>query len=224
MDEKTFLKLIDFVEQTTDAAVVQTSMDECFDALRWAEQKQRWDLIIELTYTLSSYFIHSRAVDLKIEKQGPEQIEAAMRNFWEQGRECFRRGLMAAKQANQDEVPFLARLSRLSSYLGEFDVALDYLKHELKLIHPEMKWRTIREIKLLGTQAVGEGKFLIARECYQTSLNELEKMGNKYGMAETLDWMAANEDSLGNFDVAKQLFDQSDEIRKEVALEKNSNS
>ncbi len=216
MNETLIFELIDYVLTTTDAAAIQARIEEYLHAINWAEQEQKWDLVTKLTDTLSSHFIYSRAVDLKIEAQDPERVTTTMKKFWEQGRNCTRRGLFAARQTQQDEVPFLAHLSRLSGYLGEFAVALDYLKQELILVHPDIKWRTFEAIRLLGTDAMTQEDFLVASECWQICLDWFEETDNKQGMAVVLAFMAVNEEKQNNLELYEQFFARSNELRKQL--------
>lgn len=191
MNEKAALELLNYVRSYSDGSdSIQVSLNQCGRAIAWAKQAQNWSLVMELAYALSDHF-----ASLAITEDENTETSDITRNLWEQGRTFAVEGLLVAKQLeNQEqELKFLVKLSELSGYLNDFDAALDYLKQELRLVRPDMKWRSGRAVFLLGRQANSLENFLAARSCYQTSLDIYQKLDKKDAMAEVLAFMAANE-------------------------------
>jgi tetratricopeptide (TPR) repeat protein len=196
MDEKTALKLLNYLQShPNNFEIIQPKLEQCYQAITWADSLQKWDLVIAFSSILAYHFEFSHPMAVYFEDQGRNEPSERMRYFWEQAKMFSEQGLMAATRVENLEkrMEFLVVLSRLSRRLNDLEVALDYLKQELNLVNPNTKWRTVREINLLGREASNQGHFLLARTCYQTCLTVYEKMDNKSSIAELLTWMAANE-------------------------------
>jgi tetratricopeptide (TPR) repeat protein len=214
MNEKMILELLAYIQShKVEFSVIQTKLELCRQAIEWAKQVQRWDLVIEFTEILTYHFIYS------IDEDSPEIDNS----FWEQGRSFAKEGLLATQQVkNQDkELGFLMDLAQLSGYLQDFKMAINYLEQASNLVTPNRKGYIAREFYLLGNRAGNLAKdFLTARICYQASLDIFQELDNNPAMADVLAFMGVNEEKQNNFDLAKQLFDRSNELRTQLNKDK----
>ncbi len=195
MDEETVMGLLGYIESHyADAEAIQSKWGQYARAVEWAKLLKRWDLIIKLLDTLSYHLTHSHIPDQGVETSLSRS--ETMKSFWQQGRALVMEGLLAARQAGDQvsEAKFLGELARLESYLGGFETAVDCLKRKELLVKSALeKWNVSRELLLLGNRANARENFLAARMCYQASLCMLQARNNKRGMADVLDFLAANE-------------------------------
>jgi hypothetical protein len=203
MDEKTFMELLNYIDSNyTNHVALHARSEQYAQAVEWARQSQRWDLILSLGHDLYSHYVHSKHEFLNIGESEPPSENA--RDFWEQGRWLAMQGVLAAREVNNpmEELWFLGMLSRLSMYLGDFQVALGDARQQLRLAEDmemsreervTMKADIVHRIHVLGNEANRNKDFLAARACYQTVLDAYQEHNDKYLMAEELLWIMANE-------------------------------
>jgi hypothetical protein len=235
VDENTFVALLDFIRSDHIAyRDIQAKLNDCVRALEWAKHTKRQNLIAELAGVLSSYFAYACPDDLNLARDDSDQIIEAMHQFWEQGRVFAREGLAAAREMGDEdkELAFLIDLSRLSGYVDDYEMALDCMKNELRLVSHDRKWGIASAVFYLGHQANDQKEYTVARSCYQMSLTIWEKLGNKHAMADVLDFLTANEitriergtetgEQFSNdlLPIIDSLWELSDKLRHEAELE-----
>jgi hypothetical protein len=218
MDEKTVSELISELQTVPlEFEFVYAKLLQCRQAIEWAKQLQRWDLVIEIASVCSYNTKDLNSFSGRNEPQGKILTEEEKRNFCQQLRVLAVEGLTAARQkGNQNrEYGFLIALVRLSDYLDDFDRSLNYLR-ELRSIPGKSNLVVGEKALQIGHKANSVRDYVAARNLYQFCLDiVVNEVGNKGGEANILDFMAANEFDAGNFSLAQELSDRVQQIRRQ---------
>lgn len=217
MNEEELSELIEKIEQSSENFwLVQSKLPQCHQAVEWAKQTERWDLVIKAAQACKYEHLTRSIWAAKLQNKKISDEEKL--NFCRQMQNLALVGLMAARHIKdkQAEQVFLSTLSQLSVELGNFDKTLDYLKQRLSFVPIERRWDIIgREAFHFGNAASKKGDYSTARALFQLSLDLMES-SNKYGTANILDFMAANELNAGNLERAHELMEQVEQLRKQL--------
>lgn len=224
MNAQTAVQLIDYIASLRiPSDTVLTQNKEIRQVMVWANEQQRWDILINIAYHVTRHFAYPGIFQKSSEKDG----QATKNQLWLQGVDFALAGLTASLRA-KDKDPyheklFLDYLSRLSQNLRNYETARQYFESQLAVDNDlQSKFYIGEKLYLLGHEANDAQQFSVARKCYQKSVDIYQSMGNLYAMANIMQFMAVNEEQDGNLDLMQYYIEQSDSLMNQFNAQDKS--
>ncbi len=210
MNEEMALEMLAHIRShAIEIVTLDSKLEQYKQVIEWAEQSERWDLVIDLVDALCYFFAFSRSA-LNAE-QDKEQLLETVRSFWQNGKEFSIQGLVAAQQIESQDakIQFLEYLAQFAARLGDFDTALDCMQQQIHWVTPDIKWGVAYRLFRLGQQASYPEQRATSNALFRSSLEIFQELNDRSAMADALFCFGRNELEQGNLSIAKQYFERS---------------